>query len=318
MELRQLRHFRAVAELGGFGIAADHLNMSQPALSKSIRALETSLAVTLMDRGPGGLKLTSYGERLLDYARTVLQLADEARDEMDSMRGARRGKLNIGAITTAQRTILPNAIRSFLRSYPEVELRVNEELNNGLVEMLQAGQIDIAIVSRPVQPLPETMELRVIAATPIVIAVDPQHPLAERETVSMADLAPFEWIVPPRPEPDRLQLEYLFASETLPAPKVRVETTSAVFQTSLLAGTDHLSYMTQSSTFLRQNGGYFIALRLNRPTWLREICAVHRRTGTIRPTIRAFLRALYAADVPPVAEARVPPPHIQKLSHPEN
>ena len=294
MEIRQLRHFCAIAELGGFGIAAEHLNMSQPALSKSIRALETSLAVTLMDRGPGGLKLTSYGERLIDYARAVLQLTEEARDEMDAMRGARRGKLNIGAITTAQRTILPTAISAFLRTHPDIELRVNEELNNGLVDMLQAGQIDIAIVSRPVQPLPEAMELRVIAATQIVLAVDPLHPLAQRESVSLADLGPYEWIVPPRPEPDRLNLEYLFASESLPAPKVRVETTSAVFQASILAGTDQISYMTASSQNLRENGGFFASLNLNRTTWLREICAVTRRTGSMRPVVRAFLRELAA------------------------
>lgn len=303
MELRQLRHFDAVMRTGGFGLAAEHLNMSQPALSKSIRTLETSLGVRLFDRGPGGIRPTLYGERLRDYARSVLMLTEEARLELDAMRGARRGRLNIGAITTVQRSLLPQAIRRFHKTHPEVDIRVNEELNQVLHEMLCAGQIDIAIVSRPEQPLQDEMRIRLLASTPIVLAVDAGHPLARRDEVGLADLVPYAWILPPRPEPDRLRLEAMFAAESLPPPMVRIETTSAVFQTSLLAGTDCLTYMTRTSHFLQQNGGAFVALRLNRDTWQREMCAIYRKTGTLRPTIAAFLQELdrvgTSLDTPP-------------------
>lgn len=299
LELRQLRHFEAVARLGGFGAAAEECRLSQPALSKSIRVLEGALGVPLFDRGPSGTQLTPYGERLLEFVRPALLVLAEARLEIDAMRGARRGRLNIGAITQAQRSLLPEAIKRFHLTYPEVDIQVNEELNTVLHAMLQAGQIDIAVVVRPEQALPDGIQMRLLLSTPVVLVVDPGHPVANASELSLAELTPYGWILPPRPEPERLRLEAMFLEEGLPAPQARLETTSAVFQTSLLAGTDRISYMSRTSGNLRDNGGRFVPLSLNRATWRRDICAIYRRGEAVRPTVKAFLVELerYGAEI---------------------
>lgn len=86
MELRQLRHFVAVVRLASMSAAAEQLGLTQPALSKSNRILEQSLGVRLLDRGPTGVRMTLFGERLKGYADLVLALSDEAVEEIDALR----------------------------------------------------------------------------------------------------------------------------------------------------------------------------------------------------------------------------------------
>ncbi|UIY32400.1 LysR family transcriptional regulator (plasmid) [Neorhizobium galegae] len=93
LDLRQLRHFIAVVHTGSFSMAAENLRLTQPALSKSIRSMEQSLGVRLLDRGPSGVQATIFGQRLIGYSELLLSLASEAIDEIDALRGARRGSL---------------------------------------------------------------------------------------------------------------------------------------------------------------------------------------------------------------------------------
>lgn len=292
MELRQLRHLVAVARFASFGGAAEHLNLTQPALSKSVRTLEHSLGVQLLDRGPSGVRPTVYGERLIEYGKLVLSLTEEAETEIDAMRGARRGTLHIGAITSVLRGIVPQAVKRFLETHPDVDIRVNEELNEVLYSALLNGTIDLAIMARPSDPNTEEIEFRTLLEIPVDIIVDKDHELASRSEVTLAELVPYSWVMPPRPEPDRLKLDALFVASGLPRPKAVSETTSALFQASMIAGSPWLSYLPRSSIYVQAVGPRFVPLKINHKTWSRNVCAVFRRRGTLRPTVLSFLQEL--------------------------
>ena len=110
--------------------------------------------------------------------------------------------------------------------------------------------------------------------------------------MTLKDFVPYGWIIPPRPEPDRLKLDALFASAGLPRPVATAETTSAVFQAAMVAGSPWLSYLPRSSIFVQSTGPRFAPPGLCQQTWSRTICAVFRRQGLIRPTVISFLKEL--------------------------
>lgn len=293
MDLRQLRNLVLVARYSSFGVAAERLNVTQPALSKSIRALEESLGVRLLDRGPWGVRPTEYGQRLIEYGELVLSLTEEARTELDAMRGASRGRLRIGAITTAMREIVPTAIKRFLIAQPEVDVSLNEELSSALYAALLNGAIDIAVMTRP-KEISEEIEFLNLLEIPVDIVADREHELVRMPKVTLADLTQYRWVIPARPEPDRLALEALFANAQLPRPLAICETTSSTFQISMIAGSKWLSYLTRTSVFVQGPDAQFVPLKLEGKTWTRSIGLAYRRRSVLRPVVMAFVRELEA------------------------
>ena len=175
------------------------------------------MGVRLFERSAFGVRPTVYGEKLVEYAKMMLSLTSEAEAEIGAMQGARRGTLHVGAVTSVIRDLLPKALGRFLLAGSDVSVRVNEELNELLYAALLSGTIDIAIMVRPANPDTDEMEFRTLLEVPIDIIADKDHELVNRGEVTLKDLVPYGWIIPPRPEPDRLKLDALFASAGLPS-----------------------------------------------------------------------------------------------------
>jgi len=241
LDLRQLRHFLAVVHTGSFSMAAENLRLTQPALSKSIRSMEQALGVRLLDRGPSGVQATLFGQRLIGYSELLLSLANEAVDEIDALRGARRGSLRIGSMAAALRQLIPDALNHFAVARPDVGLMVHEGTNEVLLPQLFAGKLDVVFTVKPSEILNEDFEWRLVAREPVQIVAHQSHPLANREHLAVADLAEYSWVLPPLPETDRLLLESLFRSAGLPKPVVAVETTSINFLTSMVSRTPNIA-----------------------------------------------------------------------------
>lgn len=292
-ELRQLRHFVTVMRLRSFSAAAIELHLTQAALSKSVRLLEQSLGVRLLDRGPGGVTPTPFGERLKGYADLVLTLAAEAQEEVDALRGIRRGSLHIGASHAIMLTLIPAAITSFLKDHPDINVVVREGLNDTLLDLLHSGKLDLAVTPRPAEAPNPDIEHVTLLEEPVWIVSSARHPLARRKAVKLADLAKYAWIVPPRPDPDRLRLEAMLTSAGLDKPRIAMETTSAAFLSSILDSTDHLSYFPRSGFPSGNVSSYgFVRLNLETLTWTRTMSAVYRRQSTMRPALLAFIREI--------------------------
>ncbi|NKC52159.1 LysR family transcriptional regulator [Ochrobactrum cytisi] len=291
LEIRQLRHFATVSRPASFSAAAKELNLTQPALSKSIRVLEENIGAPLFERGPNGVQLTVFGERLKNYADLLLSLANEAIDEIDALRGVRKGSLRVGCVAAVLRAIMPSAVLSFQERHPAIDIVVSEGLNDTLIDLLHSGRLDLAVTLRPSGILNPDLEYINLLEEPLLPVCSRTHPLSGLSTVSLSDLSPFGWVVPPRPDPDRLRLDALFVNAGLPKPRMAVETTSVVFQSSMLNATENLSYLTESSLRAQMHSGAALAaLPLNVPTWMRTTCATYRRQSVARPTVNAFLR----------------------------
>lgn len=290
LDLRQLRHFVTVAQCGNFSLAAEQLSLTQSALSKSIRVMEQQLSTRLLDRGPNGTQLTLFGQRLLGYAQLMLSLADEAVDEIDALRGARRGSLRIGALPTALQSLVPDALLRFREKSPDVALFVQEGINETMLPELYNGRLDIIFTVKPSEPLNDDFEWRQVMNLDVSIVCGNQHPLAGAEHVTLRDLVGYDWLLPPLPEPDRLTLDREFRNAGLPRPRVTMETTSITFLKSLVTRSNYLSYLTAAS--IGVDGGRVHPLKVDGVAFTRDIYAVFRRKGVVRPTVMALLREI--------------------------
>ncbi|MFC9908730.1 LysR family transcriptional regulator [Streptomyces sp. NPDC127197] len=185
---RDLRYFVAVAEELHFTHAAERLYVSQPALSKQIRALERQLGVELFRRDQHSVALTEAGEALLPHARRVLAAWGEGAAAVEAARAARRSTLVVGMSTSPGRGGLLPAIRSrFTAAHPEAVIRVRQvnwaDPTAGLVD----GAVDVAFVWLPL-PDADRYAWTVVAEEPLLVALRDAHPLAARAEVDFTDL----------------------------------------------------------------------------------------------------------------------------------
>lgn len=189
VHIRDLRYFLAVAEELHFTRAAERLYVSQPALSKQVRALERQLGVDLFRRDPHGVALTAAGEALLPHARRVLDAWAEGAAAMTTAREARHSTLVVGMSTSPGRGGLLPAIRSrFTAAHPDAVVRVRQVNWEDPTAGLADGDADVAFVWLPL-PDVDRFSWTLVAEEPRLVALPETHPLADRPELDFADLA---------------------------------------------------------------------------------------------------------------------------------
>ncbi len=196
IESRQLRYYIAVAEEASYRRAAERLHIAQPALSRHIQALESAMGVRLLERNKHQVKLTPAGRVALDRAKVLIKYMD------DLILAARRaaegetGTLRIGFISFVAYEYLPKMLRVFRARYPDVGIELQEFMVMQQFEMLLDDRIDLAVL-RPLYKDPR-IATRTIARSRFVVALPGDHPLLEKRSVRMADLAGEEFITLPK------------------------------------------------------------------------------------------------------------------------
>ncbi len=186
MEIHHLRYFCAVARAGSFTRAAEQEGVAQPTLSQQIRKLEESVGAPLFDRGGRTVRLTRAGQALLPQAQAILRQLADARSVVASTRDEPRGRLSVGCIPTVMPYLLAPNVERFLRKFPDVDLQLVEQVTPQLLDRLQAGELDLAIMAVP-PGRPDLVSAELLRE-PIVAIVPPGHRLAGREAIDPADL----------------------------------------------------------------------------------------------------------------------------------
>jgi DNA-binding transcriptional LysR family regulator len=189
MELRQLRYLVALADERHFTRAAEREHIAQPALSQQIRRLEVELGLTLVERTTRRVAMTQAGELLVGRARRMLAELDAAQAELASLAGVQAGRLSVGALHTMGPVDLSLLLASFHRSHLAVELTVREQSSEELAEMLRVDEIDLAFLSVTERIQSRGLTLQRLVSEELVAVLPIDHPLAERKTVRMVELA---------------------------------------------------------------------------------------------------------------------------------
>lgn len=198
VELRHLEYFLAVAGNRSFTEAARKLHVVQSGVSATIKALERELGAELFARGPAGVTLTPAGEALRPRARETLDAARAAKDAVNATLGSVRGTVTVGILTSVSVIDLPTLLADLHIRHPAVvvHLRAASTGSAGLLRQLRDGDLDVAFLVFTAPP-PADLNARLVAAVPLLLVVPANHPLAQRDSVPLADLAGMSFIDSP-------------------------------------------------------------------------------------------------------------------------
>ena len=195
--LRQLRAFCHAVRFGSFSKAAEHLGVSQPAVSLHVRELEYELEALLFERGGWGARLTAAGKQLHELASPLVEAMDGLfEDFAERIEADVTGHLDIAASVAGAANVLPPYVKRFRDRYPGVRVRVrNGTLGDGMA-LLRAGDVELVLGAR--EPLEgNALEYHEMLSYDIVLITSREHPLAGRNTVTPQEAAMWPAIVPP-------------------------------------------------------------------------------------------------------------------------
>lgn len=205
MDLRQLQYFSRIAESGSFREAAARANVAQSALSRHMRALEDELGVTLMERHARGIRLTPEGEQLKRRADNILHEIEETRAELSASTSRPRGTVTIGASSTTSRLLYARLAEAAIDRFPGIDLKITEGASYFLLEGLDTGRIDLAIMVDP--ETRDNLSSESLVTEKVYLVGTPHQGGMPAETCSARDLANRPMVVFSRPSGGRAMLE---------------------------------------------------------------------------------------------------------------
>ena len=187
VNLRDLQYLVALAETRHFGRAAHQCHVSQPTLSAQLKRLEEYLGVTLIERRPRDVALTTAGEAVLERARRMLRDAEDIRTLTRASQDPLGGQLKIGLIPTLAPYLLPRIAPRLQRALPKLQLLLHEHQTAPLIARVVDGELDLALLALPTDT--RGLESRSLFAEAFLVAMPNRHPLATRRRLKPADLA---------------------------------------------------------------------------------------------------------------------------------
>jgi len=260
VRITQLRDLLAVADAGSIRGAARALNVSQPALSRSLHQLETELHAQLLDRSGRGVVPTSAGKALIARARTIRSELERAREEQAQLAGASSGSVAFGVVPQAAIHIVPPALTQFRREHPNTDVRIVDGLAHVLLPQLREGSLDFVIGSRPQGRLDSHFTFQPLFTNQIVVGARRRHPL--RKARSLRELIESQWVIYTPPGWIGAMIPDIFVENGLEPPRSVVRSDSYVAFLTLLAGTDMVAPLSRMLFEQPLAGGYFEAFDL--------------------------------------------------------
>lgn len=292
MKLIQLRHLIAVAEAGSVRRAAKALFLSQSSVTKSIHQLEESLGVELLHRHAHGVSPTAAGRALIARAKAVEAELRAARNDIDTIQGARGGEIRLGVSPAVASSLLPQAILSFKRHRPKVCFHIEEGVYPDVLAAVRTGDLDFVVCLLPEHPRDEELAHELLLRDRLTPAVRAEHPLARRRH-KLTELAQADWIIYGRERTGRDVFDGMFIGAGLEPPAGTIESTSFACSLMLVQRSDCIM-MVPRQLFASQSPLRWglVPLTIDSPTPEWNVAVFYRAQYELSPVCRAFLEQL--------------------------
>jgi DNA-binding transcriptional LysR family regulator len=193
MEFRQLKHFVTVVESGSISAAARHLNLAQPAISASIKKLESELNITLLHRRDRGVNPTQAGLQFIHHARQILQQVKDAKLAMHAIEGLDHGEVQIGVPTMLGSYYFPSILMAFKHLYPALDLNIIDLGTQNIRQRLLDGDMELGVVAD--KDLVPELDSEKLIQLEVVVCMAPDHPLAQKDKIEYKDFLAHELIL---------------------------------------------------------------------------------------------------------------------------
>jgi DNA-binding transcriptional LysR family regulator len=312
MDLRHLRNMLAVMEEGSLGKAAERLNISQPALTKSIQRLEEQLGVRLFERKSRGMEATSYADSLRAYAQSACVGMSEAVKQINALRSGTEGVVTVAGPPLIASELLPDVLVRLSAERPNLQLRVvsqNQELFTSLLD----GKFNL-VVAMLYNEMPKSgLTKRWLFDDRLVLVMRPDHPAAKLKKVKAQDLLGYKWVFAESSTWHRRRLELYFGQSGLGMPRACIESREPAILKSIIMKSDHIGVVAKLGVEKEIAQGLLTAIEIDSPFMMRPIGIVQRANEMPSPAVTAFIRIIemvcrergYTAKPSAVAKSRL-------------
>ena len=292
MKLTTLKALVAAIEEGSLRRAASRIGVSQPALTKMIRDLEVELSATLLVRTSKGVLPTAQGKVLHAHALTVTRELSAAADEISQLGGKMVGELTIGAVPVAVMLLMPETLRTFGKAFPDIRLKVLEELYIAQLQRLRKGEVDIAVGGIPEGLSSGEFAVESLMTTTMVVVARKGSHFAQ--ATSLTQLAKEKWVYTGATE-ESGYAKALFESNGMAPPPVGAIVNSTLALLSIVSTGDILGLMPRQIAIHPMASTYICIVPVIEGGLDLQIGAIVRRDSVVSPAIRHLIAHLHRA-----------------------
>jgi DNA-binding transcriptional LysR family regulator len=302
VELHQMRALLLVADTGSVTEAARRLRLTQPAVTRQIRALEQEVGGALFDRTTKPMAATPLGKVVVDHARRILQMSDDLQALVGSQAGIPKGELHLGVVHSLARQVIPPIVHALRRHYPEIQLRLTSSWSGALRREVEDGLLDAAIVLTLPRPhVPSGLEGIQLAPEPVRLIASTQTTL--KGTVAPEDLRGSEWVLSREGCGYRALLKRTLEEAGIPL-SVVVEVLDIDLQLQLIAEGVGLGIIAARALPPRLEAAGLQTFSLSDISFALETWLFHRRHGPLIPVAMPILTHTAATQLRSATAAR--------------
>lgn len=291
IRLRHLHTFVAVAQQGTLGRAAETLNLSQPALSKTLNELEQLTGTRLFERGRLGAQLTLMGEQFLTHAVKVLDALNTAGQSLTRRNDVVPDVVRIGALPTAALGILPAVIGQFHKQQRNITLQVATMNNTMLLAGLKSGELDLGIGRMSDPELMSGLNYELLFLESLKLVVRPRHPILN-DTVTLSRVMEWPVVVSPKGTVPRQNAETLLQTQRCKLPPGCIETLSASLSRQLTVDYDYVWFVPSGAVKEDLRQGTLVALPVTTPGPGEPIGVLTRVDAPLSAATQTLLSAI--------------------------
>jgi len=286
MDINQLEVFLAVAQERSFSRAAETLHRTQPAVSQSIRRLETELGEPLFDRSSKDGTLTAAGRVLLDFSQQMLNLRHHAHSAIRELRDLHRGKLSLGANEYTVMSLLP-LMPIFRARHPHIKIEIKRSLASRIPGEIMGRDVEIGVVS--FKPNDAAIKSLSIGLDELALVVAPSHPLAGNQVVSVRELGAESFIAHNVPSPYREKVIKTFEKHRTPL-NISMEMPTLESIKRLVEEGLGIALIPRLAAHIEIERGQLAGLVVREMKFERKLHLIYRKGATLSHAAKAFLR----------------------------
>jgi DNA-binding transcriptional LysR family regulator len=294
MDVRHLRNMLAVVEEGSLAKAAERLNVTQPALTKSVKRLEEQLGVRLFERKSRGMKPTGYAESLKRYAKAACVGLAEAEREIAALRNGTEGAITIAGPPLIMTHLLPPVLIKLSDERPKLQIRVASQ-NRDLVAGLLDGKFNIGVAMLYEESPKRGLVIEWLFDDRLVLAMRPDHPLGKRRKLRASDLVDQKWVFAESDSYTQRRLQLYFHQQGLSLPTPRLESQNPDVAKSVIMTSDYVSLIARLGVEMEISRGVLKGVEIDSPLMLRPIGILLREGEPMTPAVSSLIRLLHDA-----------------------
>jgi DNA-binding transcriptional LysR family regulator len=286
MELKQIQYFITLFEEGTVTRAAKRLNIAQPALSMQISKLEAELRQALFERGPHGMAPTEAARLMYRLYTPIMRDIEQAREHLSRRDVIVTGRVSLGMVSSEAQSVLPESLARFDALFPQVEVSVADGFSAQLIDAVESGQLDAAIINKPRGRL--ALDVEPLLVEEMVLVTSAAHGPDLPETIELVKQSDIELVLPTRRNGLRGALDAaLMAVDVVIKPKFEIDLLSTIVQ--FVEQTGVATILPRVVVQGKVDEGLLLARTITSPPIVRHIIQVTHPKRPIGPAAQTLI-----------------------------